>query len=60
MCYYKILKQNSHGRRCKCYVKLAKRPEKREANDNFIQEKAFVEYMYKWTDNTVIDENQQW
>lgn len=57
MCYCKLLKQNGHGKRCKCYVKLGKRSEKREGNDNFNQEKGFVEYIciYKWTDNTDID-----
>lgn len=46
MCYCKLLKQNGHGKRCKCYVKLGKRSEKREGNDNFNQEKGFVEYIY--------------
>lgn len=41
--YCKLLNQNSHGTRCKFYVK---RPGKREANDNFNQEKGFVEYIY--------------
>lgn len=46
MCYYKLLKENSNGKSCKCYIKLAKRSEKREANDNFNQEKGFVEHIY--------------
>lgn len=46
MCYYKLLKENSNGKSCKCYIKLAKRSEKREANDNFNKEKGFVEYIY--------------